>query len=190
MDYRSFLVLIIVALCFMCGCITAPAAESTLEGEGITDITLPAEVYRVTLGYALDDLAFAQSEGFLPAENMAIHQINGAGVELDGTATVWILGATTRDNATALLVYDAYAWKAYSWPEQFGTPAIDMDAIMSPEDLFAAQGETMQELLEISEATEISLELIDGVYRVYARNGARMSDLSFDAESGELILSE
>jgi hypothetical protein len=190
MDYRNFLILIIIALCFICGCTSAPAAESTLQGEGITDITLPAEADRVSLDYALQDLAVADLEGFLETENMTIRQINGDGIDLSGDASTWILGVTTRDNTTALLVYRNFAWKELSWPGQFTGPAIDTDAIVSPNDLFAMQGDTMQDMLEISSRTELSLELIDGVYRVYAKNGSQMSDLSFNADSGELVASE
>jgi len=190
MDYRSFLVLIIITLCFICGCITAPAAESTLEGVGITDITLPAEADRVSLAYALDDLVIADSEGILRTENMTIHQINGDGMDLTGNASTWILGVTMQGNESVLLVYNSFTWKSLSWPGDFTTSAIDPEAMLSPNDLFATQGDTIQEMLPISNRTEISLELSDGVYRVYAKNGNRLSDLAFNADSGELIVSE
>jgi hypothetical protein len=190
MDYRSFLVIIIITLCFICGCITAPAAESTLEGEGITDITLPSEADRVSLTYALEDLAIADIEGISNTENMTILQINADDMDLSGDASTWVLGVTTQDNETAILVYNRFEWRALSWPEHYSTSVIDTDAILSPTDLFAMQAGTIQDELEISNATEISLDLIDGVYKVYARNGNRMNYLAFDADSGELIVSE
>jgi len=190
MDYRSFLVLIIITLCFICGCITAPAAESTLEGVGITDITLPAEADRVSLAYALEDLVIADLESIPNTENMTIHRINGDGMDLSGDASTWVLGVTTQDNTTAILVYNRFTWRSLSWPEHYTTSTIDTETILSPTDLFAMQGDTIQEKLEISNATEISLELIDGVYKVYAKNGNRLSDLAFNADSGELIVSE
>lgn len=190
MDYRSFLVLIIIALCFICGCTTAPAAESTpLEG-GITDITLALDAERVSLGYALEDLVIADSEGLLRTENMTIHQINGDDMDFAGNASAWILGVTLQGDEPVLLVYNSFTWKALSWPGNFTTSAIDPEIMLSPNDLFALQGDTMQEMLPISNATKISLELSNGVYRINAQNGNRLSVLFFNADSGEVIVSE
>jgi hypothetical protein len=190
MDYHSFLILIIVALCFICGCTTAPAVESTPGGVGITDITLPAEDERVSLAYALQDLAVADSEGFPNTGNMTIHQIRGDGMDLSGNASTWILGVTRHDNTTGLLVYSGYSWKALTWQGNFTASAIDTEALLKPNDLFETQADTIAEMLAISTGTEISLELSNGEYKVYAKNGERLSALSFNADSGELIVSE
>lgn len=190
MDYHSFLILIIIALCFICGCTTAPAVESTPAGVGITDITLAAVSDRVSLDYALQDLAVADSEGILDTADMTIHQINGDGMDLSGNASTWILGVTRHDNTTALIVYRGYSWRALSWPGNFTAPPIDTDAMFTPNDLFAAQGDTIRETLAISSGTAISLELSGGVYRINAQRGNRLGVISFDADTGEVIPSE
>jgi len=141
---------------------------------------------RVTLNAAMADLQIYLSEGGVSTENMTIHLVVGDDVDISGMARTWTLGVT-QNNIPSLFVYKNGGWRQTGWGETFMDDAIDLNATLSPDELYKMKSSVIGDEMKSSDITETQLRLSGGVYSVGTRSETGISELKFNAKTGELI---
>ncbi len=65
--------------------------------------------------------------------------------------------------------------------------AIDLNATLSPDELYKMKSSVISDEIKSSDITETQLRLSEGVYSVSTRSETGISELKFNAKTGELI---
>ncbi|MBN1432575.1 MAG: hypothetical protein JW931_07350 [Methanomicrobiaceae archaeon] len=203
------IIFILLTIVGICGCITikdvdyeqylkdssfyrpslTPTPTASIPGEQGTEPSgeiIPNEDGK-TLDQAMEELEIQNSEGLLEAENMTIYQVMGTRVGIEGNADSWILGAR-QEGESILYSYDYYSgWNKMSWPGPLTEEEVNLETIISPEDLYRKNSAIISEKYRNSGVSYSDLFLKDGVYTVAIRDGSNITELKFKADTGELI---
>jgi hypothetical protein len=185
MRIHIFLALVLVSVCIVCGC-TSPSAEDNSYYEGITEKTETFWYPKVTFDDAMLALDIFSARGVLDTEGIAIYQVNGVDVDINGDASAWILGIR-RNGEISLLIYSAEAWREYEWSEPLPAPEIDLNRTISPGELFEKQRVLIEDAMLEIDVADADLELTDNKYTIAFRSKTESRILSFSADTGELI---
>ena len=203
------IIFILLTIAGICGCITikevdyeqylkdssfyrpslTPTPTAPVTGEQGTEPSgeiIPNEDGK-TLDQAMEDLEIQNAEGLIEAENMTIYQVMGTGVGIEGHADSWIIGGR-EEGESILYSYDYYSgWNKMSWPGPLTEEEVNLEKIISPQDLYSKNSAIISEKYRNSGVTYSDLFLKDGVYTIAIRDGTKITELKFNADTGELI---
>lgn len=201
------IIFIILAIVGICGCITIKEVDyeqylkdsnfyrpsltptPTEGGTGSGQMTeIPPNRDGKLLNTAIDELNMLNSEGLLGIDtgNLTFYQVIGTGVGIKGHADSWVFG--TRQNGQNLLFsYGKWGWSDMSWPGPLTEEKIDLEKIISPEDLFSKNSDVITRGYMEANVSYSDLFLRDGVYTIAIRDGKKIIELKFKADTGELI---
>ncbi|MEA2034660.1 MAG: hypothetical protein U9N40_04100 [Euryarchaeota archaeon] len=186
MKTLTIIIVLMLAFTLLCGCMTE-APESSPQ---LSEVKLNSSHVneRVTLNAAMADLKIYLSEGEVSTENMTIHLVVGDGVNISGMARTWTLGVT-QNNIPSLFVYKNGGWRQTGWGDTFMDDAIDLNATLSPDELYKMKSSVIGDEIRSPDPdlTETQLRLSGGVYSVSTRSETGISELKFNAKTGELI---
>lgn len=186
MKTLTIIIVLMLAFTLLCGCMTE-APESSPQ---LSEVKLNSSHVneRVTLNAAMADLKIYLSEGEVSTENMTIHLVVGDGVDISGMARTWTLGVT-QNNIPSLFVYKSGGWRQTGWGDTFMDDAIDLNATLSPDELYKMKSSVIGDEIRSPDPdlTETQLRLSGGVYSVSTRSETGISELKFNAKTGELI---
>ena len=184
MKTLTVIIVLMLAFTLFCGC-TPEAPGSSPQ---LSEVKLNASHVdeRITLNEAMADLKIYLSEGEVSTENMTIHLVVGDGVNISGMARIWTLGVT-QNNISSHFVYKNNVWRQTGWGETFMGDAIDLNATLSPDELYKMKSSPIGDEIKSSDITETQLRLSGGVYSVSTRTETGISKLKFNAKTGELI---
>ncbi|MDD2473737.1 MAG: hypothetical protein PHR49_07095 [Methanoculleus sp.] len=174
----------ICILCTACGCLGASPPPS---GGGITPIDVPEPPGTSTLAGALAELDLIQAEGDLNVTGTMVHQVLGTGVNLDGQAAAWGLGLRDGEEVR-WLTFGPTGWKEVSLRAPLPAEEVNLDDVLSPEDLLRGHEVTLSPAMERLGADTVDLALAEGVYTVTVRSDAGMENFAFRADTGEAIV--
>ncbi len=177
-------------LCTACGCLGAsspPSSGGTTPGGGITPIDLPEPSEACTLTEALAELDLLGAEGGLNVTGTSVHQVLGAGMDLDGRAATWALGLADGEEVR-WLTFGAMGWREISLRAPLPTEEVNITGVLSPEDLLATQEGVLRPVMVRLDADTVDIALAEGVYTVTVRSNAGMETLAFRADTGEVIV--
>ncbi|RPJ54299.1 MAG: hypothetical protein EHJ95_00475 [Methanobacteriota archaeon] len=189
----AYLLCIALACCFAAGCTgegmtsTVPSTtHAALAGTGISDITPVETSALISLANAHAEFTVYWTDDRGNNGTPDIYQVNGVNVNADGMASAWICGVR-QNGSDELVSFDGSSWKPMTWPVALPAEAIDWDAVISPEDLYAKNQAEITGQMK-AQATDVSsLWLKDGRYTVMIGTGHNISSLTFDATTGEMI---
>ena len=178
------LIATIFIFCAACGCLGAAPLPT---GGGITPIDLPEPPAVSTLADALAELDLLGAEGGLNVAGASVHQVLGTDVEIDGQAASWALGLQDGEEVR-WLTYGPAGWQEISLPAPLPAGEVRIADILSPEDLLRGREDMFRPVMERLGADTVDLALAEGVYSVTIRSDAGIETLSFEADTGEVIV--
>ena len=192
----KFAILLLFILLFLhAGCISLgpppPKGEqgtpkSTPTGDGsIQDIT-SRSAPKVSLDAVIGSLPIAQQEGVIDIEGMTITKIWGYGVDSAGLARTWVLGMQGGGKIT-LLSYSEGEYKVLDLPTTLPQEEVKIKELISPEDLFRRNLNTIIPEMSRLRVGESDLTLDQNTYQITIHSASESSTLSFNAKTGELI---
>lgn len=193
MKYFPWLLVPLLLFCILCGC-SAPPAQSPEQtvlppvDTGITDITTAAGLPFFNLSAALEDLTVYDSVTKMNVSERKIYHLKGVEVNEQGEAQIWVLGIT-RDSAKELMIYSDRDWRVVEWQGVLPAQEVDFSSVLTPDELYAQQSSLIKESLQEHNTTVSNLDLSDQIYTVTVTQGGSISVLTFDARTGELLLS-
>jgi hypothetical protein len=186
--FRGVVVLIVTILALMsAGCSSIPVLQGqggTPQGPGIADIT-PRDEFRQV---SLDEAIHALNETGTPGP-VHIYYIRGEGVDVNGTAKAWEIGAR-RDSNVFFFVYDGKGSQTIEWKGAIPGQEIDSRKIMQPEQIFGSRRLLIQDLTNGGKNTVDELYLHNGVYTLTVRTGNGTKEYRFDALTGKSLASD
>ncbi len=186
MRLAGTVLILLAAACVTCGCLGTSVSPPPAGG-GITPVDLPEPPEAYTLPEAFAELDLLGAEGGLNVTGAAIHQVLGSGVDIDGRATSWALGLQDGEEIR-WLTFGATGWKEISLPAPLPAEEVDMDAVLSPEDLLRSQEGALSPVMARLGADTVDIALAEGVCSVTVHSDAGMETLAFQADSGEVIV--
>ena len=151
MDNHYILVLVLVSLCLICGCTSSPTGAGDSSGS-IHEITDFDSQVKYTFEEAMDDIDYLVNTGVLAGENVTVYQINGAGVDVNGSATSWILGIREKGEVL-LLTYGKEGWDTTPWIGPLPEVEIDLDTLVSPTVLYETQRGIIEDKMNQTEVS-------------------------------------
>ncbi|MDD1672971.1 MAG: hypothetical protein LUP99_01000 [Methanomicrobiales archaeon] len=182
-----WMVLAAFLCCCACACLTAgPSENQTSGGPSVIDKTPRDEPANVTFENAWQKLSYYESTGALNLTGVTIHQIYGTGVDARGNASSWIVGVQ-QGNTSSLLVYDRESWRQVSWGESFTSPYITFDQILLPTEIYDTNSQTIENTMNANGVKDSDIDLSDGVYTISIRSSNGLSQLRYNATTGELL---
>ncbi len=116
-----------------------------------------------------------------------VHQVLGTGVNLDGQAAAWGLGLRDGEEVR-WLTFGPTGWKEVSLRAPLPAEEVNLDDVLSPEDLLRGHEGTLSPAMERLGADTVDLALAEGVYTVTVRSDAGMENFAFRADTGEAIV--
>jgi hypothetical protein len=186
------LLLLLLLFSLSAGCISfgPPPGETQgglkavqTAGGPIEDIT-SREAPRVSLDDAMKVLP--GQEGGIGIEGMTITRIWGYGVDSSGLARAWVLGLE-GGGKTTLLAYGEGEWKVLDLPTTLPEGEVKIREILSPQDLFRKNLNTIVREMSNLKVGEADLTLDGITYQVIIHSASESTTLSFSAKTGELI---
>jgi hypothetical protein len=164
--------------------LTSPQTGTTGEGP-IQDIT-SRNAPRVSLEDALGALPAAAQEGGIDITGMTVTKVWGYGVDSGGLARTWVLGMQ-GGGKTTLLDYSEGEYKVLDLPTTLPQDEVKIRELVSPEDLFRRDLNTIVQEMNRLRVGECDLTLDQNTYHVTIHSASESSTLSFSAKTGELI---
>jgi hypothetical protein len=166
------------------GSLISTRTGQTGEGpiQDITSRTAP----RVSLDDAMVSLPAAEQEGGFDITGMTITKIWGYGVDSAGLARTWVLGLQ-GGGKTTLLTYSEGEYKVLDLPTTLPQEEVKIKELISPEDLFRRNLNTIVREMNRLRVGEGDLTLDQNTYQVTIHSASESSTLSFNAKTGELI---
>ena len=176
-----FLILFLTFLIVLSGCTSqedpALRAERTTE-EVSSKITLDEAYQSISEGY-----------GDITGQIPHIYYIKGVQISADGSAKEWIFGVN-KANSSFFVTYDKKGENVTSWEGNFSSEEISInEKFFSPEDLFRAHEQFIQNITKNGRETIDELELIDGEYyltlmsndttKVWIYNGSSGAEITY-----------
>ena len=185
--WTVFAVILLILFCCAGGCLSSsvPAGNQS-SGPNIIDKTPRDEPVKVTFESAWQDLPYYESTGTVNLTSLTIHQIHGTGVDAKGYADNWIIGVQQRENSS-LLIYDRESWRQIAWGEPFTSPVITFDQMILPTQIYGVNNQSIEEMMNSNGVQESEIDLSDGVYTVSIRTSTGLSQLRYNASTGELL---
>ena len=86
------------------------------------------------------------------------------------------------------LTYGPAGWQEISLPAPLPAGEVRIADILSPEDLLRGREDMFRPVMERLGADTVDLALAEGVYSVTIRSDAGIETLSFEADTGEVIV--
>ena len=164
------------------------APVSTLQGgEAIQDGT-PRNIPKVSLSTALGALPAAEQEGTIRTGGMALTKVWGYGVDSSGLARTWILGMQ-GGGRSALFTFTEGEIKELDLPADLPGGEVKMGEILTPNDLFRKQMNTIVREMNNLRVGECDLILDESSYQVIIHSATDSRTLTFNAKTGELMAS-
>jgi hypothetical protein len=187
MHAHAKLILIVGIFCLFCGCVTTPPGDASGgQNGGITEITDPKSDVRVSFEEAVVDATLVDARGLYGSGGVPVYLVIGADVDVRGDARSWMFGI--RENGDPkILIYDADGWERVPWNGPLPESSIDLEGVISPEELYRLQGEVIGQEMEFLDASVADLELADSIYSVKIRAATDISVLSFYSDTGGMV---
>lgn len=143
---------------------------------------------KVSLSLALSALPAAGQEGGIDIKGLTLTKVWGYGVDSSGLARTWVLGMQGRGK-TALLTYSEGQFKELDLPTALPQGEVRIGDLLSPEDLFRKNLNTLVRGMNSKRVGECDLALDGNSYQVTIHSPSESSTLSFNAKTGELMAS-
>jgi hypothetical protein len=169
------------------GLSSAPVSTTLPGGEAIQDGT-PRFVPKVSLSTALGALPAAGQEGSIRTGGMALTKVWGYGVDSSGLARTWILGMQ-GGGRSALFTFNEGEFEELDLPAALPQGEVKMGEILSPNDLFGKQMNTIVREMNNLRVGECDLVLDENSYQVIIHSPTDSRTLSFNPKTGELMAS-
>lgn len=194
--YAALLLVFLLLFSLHAGCISfgpPPAKDqgslkSPQADEGsIQDIT-SRNAPKVSLDDAISSLSGAEWEGGIDIGGMIITKVWGYSVDSSGLARTWVLGMQ-GDGKTTLLTYSEGEYKVLDLPTTLPPEEVKIDELVSPQDLFKRNLNTIVREMNRLKVGECDLTLDENTYQITIHSTSESSALSFSAKTGELISS-
>lgn len=167
----------IVVLLLLAGC-SSPRPDSiaiTSSNEKTTDSQVKLD----------EALSFIESDDGLRMgreSNYTIHNIIGKDLTTDGRAATWTISINT--SAPQYLVYKNESFSTFPWTEASKDHSINLDIVISPEELFSKHTALVTGLSTGGEESIDELELRNGIYYLRSEESGTQQEFKFDATTG------
>jgi uncharacterized protein YbbC (DUF1343 family) len=184
MDNHYIFVLLLVPLCLICGC-SSPPIDGGNSGS-IHGLNNSSFEYRDSFENAMEDLAYYAEKGFISIDGMTLYQINGAGVDIHGNATSWILGIRQNEEA-GQLIYGENGWRSAAWVGPLAEAEIDLNTTISPTTLFKNQQSAIGEMMDELNVSVTDVVAAENQYTIIFTSEGTISKLQFDSTTGDMI---
>ena len=176
-----FLILFLTFLIVLSGC-------TSQEAPALKDERTPAEVSsKITFDEAYQSIS--EGYGDIADQMPRIYYIKGVQISADGSAKEWIFGVN-KANSSFFVTCDKKGENVTPWEGNFLSEEISInEKFFSPEDLFRAHEQFIQNITENGRKTIDELELIDGEYyltlmsndnsKVWIYNGSSGAEITY-----------
>jgi hypothetical protein len=188
------LILVLVG-CFIMGCSTQTPAPQLNETKNSTDFGFRPETVspeRQVLSFGevaanLVDLRFdvGNDTAVNASPNNHILYIRGNNLNENGVAEIWTC-AMRHNNRTFIVTYDRHGRNIVDWTGDFTQREIQMDSIITPEDLFLNNRAAIIRDQEKNQTVSRDLELSMDNYTLTISGDGAKRVLVFDAKTGAL----
>jgi len=200
MRFQSvFVVLIIAATVFVCGCTgdgTKPQSQPFIPAETEGSVYLAylnqtpdyliTDDGRLNLKGAFTVFENSVEDGYLPGENYSFRIIRGINTDINGNCETWVAGAL-RDGEEVLLRYTSSGWSEDSWPGGLEGDEIDTEGIIMPFELFNKNSVLISKVLNGTISNYADLEIRSDIYTITYSDGGSLKSLRFDSKTGDVI---
>jgi hypothetical protein len=199
MNRTSWVIGLALLFCLLAGCSSPPTgpspnhtvpattAEPQVTGGGISDVTVEESPRLSKLADALHDLTSTTMPPEFNASELKVHQVNGIGVDRNGEAQMWVLGA--YQGVSTLLIYTDGEWRMVEWQGTLPSEEIDLSAIILPDVLYGNQSSLLEQALTRHNTGTSNLEIVGNTYTITVTSSGTITILSFNAQTGELLSS-
>lgn len=187
-------VTLLVSLCFTAACtipfVNEPKQENTTTyvNVGVERVANPDETRFTSLAEA-----YANLKDSLPGSDMGnqgairVFYIQGTGLDTTGRSAQWMMGVNLT-SGTMLMISDPRGWTRIPWSSRLPAQEIPLDKIISPEELFAKNKDSILSDSSLSISETRDLDLREGVYSLTITSGGSVRYLTFDAITGEPVV--
>jgi hypothetical protein len=195
--YRPLMITIalLFAMCIFSACVSPSAPVNQTPPLNVSP-TVAVGIVPVALTPVPEYVSFDEAKGnLLQSELLSLNQfqketrilfIQGGNLDESGNAERWVFGVNKGDT-NELRVYDHSGWTIIPWYNAISAEEIDLDRLVSPEDLF---NQNKNQILERSPSTipaQRDIELKNGTYQITITSGSTSQILMFNASTGAAI---
>jgi len=160
----------------------------TPAGQGSIQPNPLGNAPKVPLSSALGALPAAEQEGSIRTSGLVLTKVWGYGVDSSGLARTWILGMQ-GGGRSALFTFTEGEIKELDLPADLPGGEVKMGEILTPNDLFRKQMNTIVREMNNLRVGECDLVLDEGSYQVIIHSATESRTLTFNAKTGELMAS-
>ena len=159
-----------------------PATPVTETGN--TDIITGSG--KVPFESAIGELYLSDSEGLINLENTTFHEITGFGVDLDGSADNWLIGAR-KNGDNILFSFDSGRWNEMIWPGHLSEGVLKLDNNTSPGMLYIKNSDIIAEYYQKANVSSSDFSMDSESCTIIIDNGDQVAVLKFKTGTGEMI---
>lgn len=173
----------LTVMVLLTGCSTRTPESSDA---GIVSIPPNQSVNRISLHEAIalmsdDDIGLGMGR-----EPYTIHNVIGRDLDRNGMASIWILSINTSQ--PFYFIYENGTIHTMPWNEVQKDHAINLSAVLSPEDLFLIQRDEINNLTGNGKYID-ELELRNGIYHLRGNQPSDIWERNYDATTGKEFFS-
>lgn len=185
-----WMVIVLILTCFICACTTTDVNTGQEAPDGapqVVDRTPREGPERATLADALAELEDYLENAGVGTSSFSIHMVHGTGLDLNGTARSWMIGAEA-DGESYIMTYSDGEWMLQRWPEPFGTPAIRTDEIMDSGALYYLNSDRILLMMEESGTKETEFDLTSDRLTISVISERGWRQMALDPKTGEVLV--